>query len=76
LHRITVDLDDQAYVALNRWIAGRAPSIGPPYVQAGEVVAAMIALATAYSDVSAAVAGQICRTRSGRRGEEQSPASG
>ena len=62
-------------MALNRWIAGRAPSIGPPYLQAGEVIAAMIMLATTYSDVSAAVADQISRTRSGRPGDEPSPAS-
>lgn len=70
--RLAVDLDDRISTALNRWIARTAPEVGPPYLEAGEVIAAMIVVSLRYTDVTDTVASQIRHQRAAGRGRGRS----
>ena len=57
--RITIDVDDKTATALNRWISREATGLGPPYLEAGEVINAMIMVCLRYTDVTDTLRSQI-----------------
>jgi hypothetical protein len=61
--RITIDLDPKTHSILNRWISQAAISVGPPYLEAGEVIAAMIVTTARYTDVGDTVCSQVRQQR-------------
>lgn len=61
--RITVDLDDKISTALNRFISKEAADLSPPYLEASEVLAAMIVTCLRYTDVTDTLRSQIRHQR-------------
>jgi hypothetical protein len=62
--KVTVDLDDRVATALNRWISREAADLGPPMLNAGEVIGAAIVVCLRYTDVT-----DSCAPRSGTSGQ-------
>ena len=61
--QITVNLDPKTATALSRWLSRTAITIGPPYLEASEAIAAMIQVTIRFTDVTDAVASQIRHER-------------
>lgn len=67
LTRLTADVDDKIATALNRWISREATELGAPYLEAGEVIGAMIMVCLKYTDVTDTLRSQIRHQRAAAR---------